>query len=214
MDCDNDMKSNQTMDINVTEHVYELCTGENTASPLSLWNLACNKLNQMYGRDASKVRQVYYFVTTSRGYVGSKSNSNFIASKDCEGQDEMPEKSEENVDTSLKVVGTIRTEIEKDNPKQESDSHSDTETEQSTSKSCTSFDTDMSYDSESESSSDEMNNHNESPVFIPNKESSSTKSVLQSKEKLKEIDISEDSVKIIDVSVKVKVEPEENDNLT
>ena len=93
MDCDNDMKSNQTTDINVAEHVYELCTGENklnTASPLSLWNLACNKLNQMYGGDASKVRQVYYFVTTSRGYVGSKSNSNFIARKDCKGQDEMP----------------------------------------------------------------------------------------------------------------------------
>ena len=125
-----------------------------------------------------------------------------------------PEKSEENVDTSLKVVSTIHTEIEKDNQKQESDSHSDTETEQSTSKSCTSFDTDMSYNSESESSSDEMNDHNESPVFIPNKESSSTKSLLQSKEKLKEINISEDSIKIIDVSVKVRVEPEDNDNLT
>ena len=62
MDCDNDMKSKQTTDINVTEHVYELCTDENTASPLSLWNLACNKLNQMYGGDTNKVRQVYYFV--------------------------------------------------------------------------------------------------------------------------------------------------------
>ena len=218
MDCDNDMKSNQTTDINVHEHVDELCTGEsklNTASPLSLWNLACNKLNAMYGGDASKVRQVYYFVTTSRANVGSKSNSNCIASKECASQDEVPpEDSEGIVDTSLKVVGTICTEIEKDNRKQESDSHLDTETEQSTSKSCTSFDTDMSYDSKSESSSEEMNDQNESPVFIPNKESSSTKSLLQSKEKLKEIDISEDSIEIIDVSVKVKVEPEENDNLT
>ena len=218
MDCDNNMKSNQTMDINAAEHVYELCTGENklnTVLPLSLWNLACNKLNQMYGGDTSKGRQVYYFVTTSRGYVGSKSNSTCITSKDCESQDEMPpEESEENIDTSLKVVCTISTEIEKDNRKQESDSHSDTETEQSASKSCTLFDTNMSYDSKSESSSDEMNDHNESPVFIPNKESSSTKSLLQSKEKLKEIDISKDSVEIIDVSVKVKVEPEENDNLT
>ena len=63
----------------------------------------------------------------------------------------------------------------------------------------------MSYDTESESSSDVNNDETESPVFIPNKESGCMQSLIQSKEKLKKIDISDDSVEIIDVSVKVKV---------
>ena len=113
----------------------------------------------------------------------------------------------------MHVISTISTDIERDNRKQANDSHSDTETDQSTSKSCTSFESDMSYDSKSESTSDEINNDTESPVFIPNKESGSTKSLIQSKEKLKDIDILDDSIEIIDVSVKVKVEPDNNDQL-
>ena len=211
------MGSNVTNDNKPDEDVDECCTAEtkvDMVSVVSLWNLACNKLNAMYGGDASKVRKVYEYVIASKGEFGSTSESNCIAKTQCECEHNSdPKESEENVDNTVKVIGTINTDNRSENKNDTNDSHSDMKTEQSTSKSCTSFESDMSSEIESESSSDAINDDTKSPVFIPNKESWSMKSLIQSKEKLKEMDISDDSVKIIDVSVKVKVEPDDMETL-
>ena len=196
MDCDNSLESNVTSDKNTPEHVDEVSTIEHTmdmVSVLSLWNLSCNKLNTMYGGDASKVREVYQYFIASKREVLSKSSSDCIEKTEVECEDNCDRKgSEGDVDTSLKVIGTISSDVGTDNKNNANDSHSDTETDQTTSKSCTSCESDMSYDIESESSSDVNNDDSESPVFIPNKKSGCTQSLIQSKEKLKNIDISDE----------------------
>ena len=217
MECDNSLKANENSDTNTAERVDEVSSTEdrmNTDLVLSLWNLSCNKLNAMYGGDATKVREVYQYVIASKREVISKLNSDCMEKTEVECEDKCDcQGSKGDVNTSLKVIGTISTDFGTDNKKTGNDSHSDTETDQSTSKLCTSFESDMSYNTESESSSDVNNDETESPVFTPNKQSGCTQSLIQSKEKLKKIDTSDDSVEIIDVSVEVKVEPDDMDTL-
>ena len=76
MECDNSFQSNVNSDTNTDEHVDEVSTTQHrmdTVSVLSLWNLSCNKLNAMYGGDATKVREVYQYVIASKREVLSKS---------------------------------------------------------------------------------------------------------------------------------------------
>ena len=217
MECDEVMKSNKTNDNQRNEDVHQ-CSAAQTQVEimlvLSLWNLACNKLNGMYGGDTSKVRKVYDYVMANKEKSISHTDSEDTSKKSCEHVDKCDEKESEGIiENEVKVIGTKSTDMISEKKNDGNESHSDTETDQSTSKSCTSFETKMSSDSESESSSDLNNDDTESPVFIPNKESSSKTSLIQSKEKLKEIDISDDSVEIEEVNVKVKIEPDDMDTL-
>ena len=120
---------------------------------------------------------------------------------------------EVSVQSPLKVIGTASTNVTSAIQKDGNDSHSDTETDQSTSKSCTLFDTDMASESDSDSSSDVNNDETESPVFIPNKEYSTKQNLIQSKNRLKCIDISNDRLEISDVTIKVKDEPDDMNTL-
>ena len=196
------------------EHVEDSCNKERnmkTSSVLRLWTLSCNKLNELYGGDAQKFRRVYEYLIEKKGKNASPSHSNEnVIMKFYNPNRIVDNAGEVSLKSPLKVISTdVPSTIHTDGR----DSHSDTETDQSSSKSCTSFDTDMSSESDSDSSSDVNNHETESPVFIPNKEYSDKQNLIQSKQKLKCIDTSDDSVEIIDVTVKVKEEPDDMNTL-
>ena len=163
------------------EHVVDSCNKETimkTSSVLRLWTLSCNKLNELYGGDAQKVRIVYEYFIEKKGKNASPSNSNENVITEVDNPNRIVDKPGEiSSKSTLKVIGTYVPSPIKNEGR---DSHSDTETDQSTSKSCTSFDTDMSSESDIDSSSDVNNHETESPVFIPNKEYSDKHNLIQS----------------------------------
>ena len=199
------------------EHFDDSCNTERNItmlSVLSLWTLSCNKLNALYGGDAQKFRRVYEYLIEKKGKNASPSHSNDNLNTQLDNPNTIVDNAHEvSVQSPLKVIGTVSTNVTSAIQKDGNDSHSDTETDQSTSKSYTSFETDISSESDSDSSSDVNNDETESPVFIPNKESLAKQNLIQSKHKLKCIDISNDSMEIIDVTVKVKEEPDDMNTL-
>ena len=168
----------------------------------------------MYGGNAQKVRRVYEYLIEKKGKNATPSHSNENVSTEFDNPNGIVDNAgEESLKSPLKVIGTVSADVPSAIQNDGKDSHSDTETDQSTSKSCTSFNTDMSSESDSDSTSDVNNHETESPVFIPNKEYSHKQNLIQSKHKLKCIDTSNDSVEIIDITVKVKEEPDEMNTL-
>ena len=205
-----------TQNIN-DEHVEDSCNKESnikTLSVLRLWTLSCNKLNALYGGDAQKVRRVYEYLIKKKGKNASPSHSNENVSTEFDNPNRIVDNAGGvNLKSPLKVIGTVSTDVPSAIQNNGKDSHSDTEIDQSTSKSCTLLDTDMSSESGSDSSSDVNNHETESPVFIPNKDYLEKQNLIQSKHKLKCIDTSDDSVEIIDVTVKVKEKPDDMNTL-
>ena len=217
MDSEDLIMSNVVTENINDEHFEDSCNTERnitTSSVLSLWTLSCNKLNALYGGDAQKVRRVYEYLIEKKGKNASPSHSNKNLNTQLDNPNRIVDNAGEvSVQSPLKVIGTVSTNVTSAIQNDGNDSHSDTETDQSTSKSCTSLDTDMSSESDSDSSSDVNNDETESPVFIPNKEYLAKQNLIQSKHKLKCIDISDDSVEIIDVTVKVKDESDDMNTL-
>ena len=216
MDSEDFFMLNITENIN-DEHVEDSCNKERNikiSSVLRLWTLPCNKLNALYGGDAQKVRRVHEYLIEKKGKNASPSHSNENVSMEFDNQNRIVNNAGEvSLKSPLKVIGTVSTDVPSAIQNDGKDSHSDTETDQSTSKSCTLFDTDMSSESDSDSTSDVNNNETESPVFIPNKEYLDKQNLIQSEHKLKCINTSDDSVELIDITVKVKEEPDDMNTL-